>query len=106
MPKPRKRVKPARPNASPERSRTRCEADLDPALLETLRALPKAERQEIGELIRAVCDSFGDVHAHRGLGMRDLGHGFYECRKGLKQRLIFCMRKGCSISTRSAITTR
>jgi len=21
--------------------------------------------------------------------VRDLGHGFYECRKGLKQRLVF-----------------
>jgi hypothetical protein len=39
-----------------------------PILLETLRALTKAERQEIGELIREVCESFGDVHAHRGLG--------------------------------------
>lgn len=54
-----------------------------------LRGLPKADRQEIGELIRGVCESFGNVHAHRGLGVRDLGHGFYECRKGLKQRLIF-----------------
>ena len=28
-------------------------------------------------------------HNHRGLGIRDLGNGFYECRKGLKTRLIF-----------------
>ncbi|HEV7401767.1 MAG TPA: hypothetical protein VGO11_02530 [Chthoniobacteraceae bacterium] len=58
-------------------------------MLETLRALPKAVRQAIGELIRGVCDSLGDVLAHRGLGVRDLGHGFCECRQGLKRRLIF-----------------
>jgi hypothetical protein len=56
--------------------------------------LPKAERQEIGELIRGVCECFGNVHAHRGLGVRGLGHGFYECRNGLKQWLIFEYSQG------------
>lgn len=36
-----------------------------------------------------MCDSFGNVHAHQSLGLRDLGHGFYECRRGLKLRLLF-----------------
>ena len=33
--------------------------------------------------------AFGNVHEHRGLGLRALAHGFYECRQGLKRRLIF-----------------
>ena len=64
-------------------------SNLDPNLLEQLRALSKEERKELGALISAACDSFGQPHLHQGVGVRNLGHGFYECRKGLKTRLIF-----------------
>jgi len=47
------------------------------------------ERKTIGQIITHVCDVFGIPHNHLGLGIRDLGNGFYECRKGLKTRLIF-----------------
>jgi len=51
--------------------------------------MDKAERKEIGDLIDAVCKSFGFPHEHKGLGLRDLGHAFYECRMGLQQRVVF-----------------
>jgi mRNA-degrading endonuclease RelE of RelBE toxin-antitoxin system len=63
--------------------------DIDPDLLEQLRELGKQERKEIGELIYAAADAFGQPHLHHGVGVRGLGHGIYECRRGLKTRQIF-----------------
>jgi hypothetical protein len=83
MKKDKKRGVAAKPGVSPETSRTPLKADLDPDFLEVVRAMDKAERKEIGDLIDAVCKSFGFPHEHKGLGLRDLGHAFYECRMGL-----------------------
>jgi hypothetical protein len=89
MKKDKKRGVAAKPGVSPETSRTPLKADLDPDFLEVVRAMDKAERKEIGDLIDAVCKSFGFPHEHKGLGLRDLGHAFYECRMGLQQRIVF-----------------
>ena len=64
-------------------------ADLDPDFLDHVRTLTPEARKTIGEIIRRVCDDFGTPHNHQGLGIRDLGRGFYECRSGLKTRLVF-----------------
>lgn len=58
-------------------------------LLEQFRVLPEKERKRIGDLLKNVQESFGAPHAHRGSGIRALGGDFYECRLGLKTRLIF-----------------
>jgi mRNA-degrading endonuclease YafQ of YafQ-DinJ toxin-antitoxin module len=63
-------------------------------LLAQLRALSKEERQQIGELIHRVEDSFGRPHEHWGIGIRDLApkgsrHGVYECRLSKAVRLVF-----------------
>jgi len=63
--------------------------EFDLALLTALRAMPKARRHEVGEVIRAVQDTFGRPHRHAGLGLRKLRHGHYEVRLGLGQRLFF-----------------
>ena len=63
-------------------------------MLASLRALDKAERKEIGELIEDVRTSFGDPHSHRGIGIRSLGKGLYECRRGLAVRLVFAAYRG------------
>lgn len=63
-------------------------------MLEILRAYSKSERKEIGALIEQVRDSFGNPHAHGGIGVRALGHGLYECRHGLSLRLVFAAYSG------------
>src|SRR5258705_1265070 len=88
MKKDKKRGVAAKPGVSPETSRRPLKADLDPDFLEVVRAMDKAERKEIGDLIEAVCKSFGFPHEHKGLRLRDLGHAFYECRIGLQQRVV------------------
>lgn len=65
------------------------EADIDPDFLEQLRGMEKEERKEVGDLIREICASFGFPHVHAGIGIRDLGKGFYEGRDGLEHRVIF-----------------
>ena len=77
-----------------ETSKKRLEINLDPDLLEVLRTYSKSERKEIGELIERMRDSFGDPHAHRGVGVRALGQGLYECRHGLSLRLVFAAYRG------------
>src|SRR4051812_35817825 len=89
MKRSKKTAKPVGPSALRETSRTPLGAEFGPGFLDFLRTLSKGERREIGEAISRACDSFGDPHSHRGLGVRDLGDGFYECRLGLGRRLVF-----------------
>ena len=77
-----------------ETSKKRLEIRLDPDLLGVLRTYSKSERKEIGELIEQVRDSFGNPHAHGGIGVRALGQGLYECRHGLSLRLVFAAYRG------------
>jgi mRNA-degrading endonuclease RelE of RelBE toxin-antitoxin system len=63
--------------------------EFDRGLLEQLRALPKGQRREVGELIAAVQAAFGQPHQHAGAGLRKLRHRHYEIRLSLDQRLVF-----------------
>jgi mRNA-degrading endonuclease YafQ of YafQ-DinJ toxin-antitoxin module len=59
-----------------------------------IRRLPKRQRQQIGEIITAVRDGFGAPHLHSGLGVRRLRDSLFECRVGLKLRLVFDAEPG------------
>ncbi len=47
------------------------------------------EREELIAKIQEVGRQFGKPHQHKGLGIRDLSSGIYECRSGLDLRLVF-----------------
>lgn len=68
--------------------------ELAPELKEALRRLPKSQRRQIGQVITAVRDGFGAPHLHSGLGIRRLRASVFECRVGLKLRLIFDAEAG------------
>jgi hypothetical protein len=68
--------------------------ELAPELKATIRSLPKRQRQQIGEVITAVRDGFGAPHLHSGLGIRRLRDSLFECRVGLKLRLLFDAEPG------------
>jgi hypothetical protein len=68
--------------------------ELTPELTAAIRALPKRQRQQIGEVITAVRDGFGVPHLHSGLGIRRLRDTLFECRVGLKLRLLFDAEPG------------
>ncbi len=70
------------------------QVELTPEWKAALRALPKRERQKIGEVITAVRDGFGAPHLHSGLGIRHLRNSLFECRVGLKLRLVFDAEPG------------
>jgi len=62
---------------------------IDPTVLRRLRQLPKSERVEC---LLALCDlveSYGQPHAHSGLGVRKLGNKLFECRGNRDLRFIF-----------------
>lgn len=68
--------------------------DLTPELKAEIRRLPKQRRKQIGDVITAVRDGFGTPHLHSGLGIRRLRDGLFECRVGLKLRLVFYAEPG------------
>ncbi|MDQ2659593.1 MAG: hypothetical protein M3Y03_04160 [Verrucomicrobiota bacterium] len=68
--------------------------ELTPELKAAIRRLPKRQRQQIGEVITAVRDGFGTPHLHSGLGIRRLRDSLFECRLGLKLRLVFDAEPG------------
>ena len=58
-------------------------------LLEILRSKSKSERQEIGDAINQVLESWGRPHGHSGIAIRRLTKTIFECRVGLDDRLAF-----------------
>jgi mRNA-degrading endonuclease YafQ of YafQ-DinJ toxin-antitoxin module len=68
--------------------------ELTPELKAAIRRLPKAQRKQIGEVITAVRDGFGAPHLHTGLGIRRLRGSLFECRVGLRLRLVFDAEPG------------
>jgi hypothetical protein len=54
-----------------------------------LKGRPDAELSVVLATIHAAAAGFGFPHRHAGLGLRHLVPGFYECRAGLKLRLVF-----------------
>lgn len=58
-------------------------------LLEKIRSKTKSERQEIGDAINRVLESWGRPHTHSGIGIRRLTKTIFECRIGLDERLAF-----------------
>ena len=68
--------------------------ELTPELKAAIRRLPKRQRKQVGEVITAVRDGFGNPHLHSGLGIRRLRDSLFECRVGLKLRLVFDTEPG------------
>lgn len=68
--------------------------ELTPELKAEIRRLPKQQRKQIGDVITAVRDGFGTPHPHSGLGIRRLRDSVFECRVGLKLRLVFYAEPG------------
>jgi len=68
--------------------------ELTPELKAEIRRLPKRHRKQIGNVITAVRDGFGIPHLHSGLGIRRLRDELFECRVGLKLRLVLYVERG------------
>ena len=68
--------------------------ELTPELAAQIRRLPKKQRKQIGDVITAVRDGFGTPHLRSGLGIRRLRKSLFECRVGLKLRLLFDAEPG------------
>lgn len=58
------------------------------------RAAVRGREAEVARMFREIQSGFGQPHRHAGLGIRKLGPNLFECRAGLKLRLIFVARKG------------
>ena len=68
--------------------------DLHPRLRRRAAKLSAADRDQISESLRALADGFGRPHLHTGLGIRRLRKDLFECRAGLRWRIVFFAEKG------------
>ena len=56
--------------------------------------LSAAERSRVEEALLALQEGFGQPHLHAGLSLRQLRPGLFECRAGLRRRLLFTVERG------------
>ncbi len=68
--------------------------DLSKRFRACIREFPKSRRHDVARVIDAVRDGFGTPHLHSGLGIRRLHDDYFECRVGLRLRLVFRARRG------------
>jgi mRNA-degrading endonuclease RelE of RelBE toxin-antitoxin system len=62
---------------------------LSPRFLAALKQLGAADVRRVEEALRVLPDCFGQPHVHTGISNRRLRKNIYECRAGLKARLLF-----------------
>ena len=57
--------------------------------IKQLRKLPVEDCVAVNEALVSMLDAWGSPHARRGAGIRKLGFDLFECRTGLRLRLLF-----------------
>ena len=61
---------------------------LTAGLIDQLQELSKAERADALLALLEFCQAFGKPHLHSGIGIRKLRQVDFECRAGLRLRLV------------------
>lgn len=67
---------------------------LNPRFHTGLNKLSDAEVERVEAALRVIPDCFGRPHVHSGISIRRLRKNVFECRAGLKLRLLFRENKG------------
>lgn len=67
---------------------------LNPRFHTGLNKLSDAEAERVEAALRVIPDCFGRPHVHSGISIRRLRRNVFECRAGLKLRLLFRQSKG------------
>jgi len=62
---------------------------LSPRFLEAVKRLSAADLARAEAALRALPECFGHPHLHAGISIRRLRKNIFECRSGLKTRLLF-----------------
>ena len=68
--------------------------DLNPKLRRRLEKLSVRKLTEVESALEQLRQGFGQPHLHSGLGVRRLRRKLYECRAGLKLRILFWAQPG------------
>jgi hypothetical protein len=89
MPKSKKIEKPDAPKDLPETSKPSLAVELADDLIDSLRERGRPESKIVGDAINRAAENWGVPHKHAGIGLRHLTGNYYECRSGLKTRLLF-----------------
>ena len=68
--------------------------DLHPRFRKSVEELSATEREHVSKSLRALAGGFGKPHLHSGLGIRRLRKDLFECRAGIRLRMVFFAEKG------------
>jgi len=68
--------------------------DLHPKLRRRAQKLSASEVAAIESALEQLRQGFGQPHLHGGLGIRQLRRNLYECRAGLRLRILFWAKRG------------
>ena len=66
-----------------------CAIDFTRRFTTAARALTRDQRQELEAVVGRLATTFGQPHAHSGLGIRRLQDHYFECRLGRDLRVVF-----------------
>ena len=61
---------------------------LGPRMIRSTRNLSADEKLKVEAALSGVAEHFGNPHRHGGLALRKLAGGLWECRAGLKWRIV------------------
>lgn len=68
--------------------------DLTPRFRREAEKFSPEERAQVQSALNRLSEAFGNPHAHAGLGIRKLRRNLFECRAGLRLRIVFFSEKG------------
>ncbi len=68
---------------------------IKPRVFERLAALPTSARNQCWEALLQPAETFGQSHAHSGIGIRKLGRVLFECRGNRDLRFLFLNLDDC-----------
>ena len=67
---------------------------IGPRFQAALQGLTDADFARVEEALRIIPECFGQPHLHAGLSIRRLKENVFECRAGLRLRLLFRVKAG------------
>ncbi len=67
---------------------------LSPRFQAALKKLSAADFTRVEDALRVIPDCFGHPHGHSGISIRRLRKNIFECRAGLRLRLLFRQNAG------------
>lgn len=68
--------------------------ELHSRFLKRVEKLNRTDKDQLSDVLQSLEAGFGNPHSHAGLGIRRLRKDLFECRAGLRLRIVFYAERG------------